>query len=395
MTQKRVMKKIPNKFYLLPILSLFILLAACGDKDCEIVQADWNPVFLYHDGMAPEGIRLEAVTQSADSYLWTVDGATSTKIRDTFTFSNSGEFEISLATKEGKNNCLQGGSITIRDYPFINSDRALSFFESDGTNVRLITKVIDNPKAANYVAIPYSAGLPENGGGMDYDNEQKKLFATPSTVLTSCYPNNADPQFPIPEDNSGNRIFFDTALDPGDDLAYVSGIEEGAMFIRSTAAYNGTGATQDIYTEADAPDFVYLTTDRVNNVVYWTKISSDTIYQIEKDSTSKVFLTGGPFYDLDFDNNKGLLFFAQDQDSSFGIRSIDPETGQIRSDAQSINGEISFIYIDEEEQEIFWANDDKKEIWKKRISFQMSSAEKIVEEVGRIRGMAVGNFMIN
>ncbi len=390
------MNKRINKFYLLPIVFLFILFVACDDKDCEIVQADWYPVFLYHDGMAPEGIRLEAVVQSADSYLWTVDGTTSVRVRDTFNLLNSGNFDISLATEEGSNNCIQGGSVTIRDYPYLNSDRALSFFESDGTNVRMITKVIDNPQAENYVAIPYSAGLPENGGGMDYDNEQKKLFAASSTSLSSSFPNHADSKIAIPQDNSSNRVFFDTSLDPADDLAYVSGVEDDAFFIRSTSAYNGTGTTIDIYTETiDTPDFVYLTTDRVNNVIYWTKIASDTIYQIEKDSISKVFLTGGPFYDIDFDNKMGLLFFAQDQDSSFGIRSVDPETGQIRSDAQSINGEISFIYVDEEEQEIFWANDDKKEIWKKRISFQMSSAEKIVEEVGRIRGMAVGNFMVD
>ncbi|MFK7806991.1 MAG: hypothetical protein AB8F74_04230 [Saprospiraceae bacterium] len=374
---------------------LFILSVTACKKDCEVVQADWSPKFLYHDGMAPEGVRLEAAGQSADSYLWNVEGVTSSEIRDTFTFETSGDYDVSLNVEEGKHKCRQGGTITIRDYPYLNSDRALSFFESDGSNVRLIAKVLDNDLSDNYVAISYDVGLPENGGGMDYDNTTKKLFAAPLALLASCFPNNADLQFPIPPDENSDRVFHDTALDPDDDLAYVSGVENGSMFIRSTSPYSGDGSTQDVYTESGTPDFVYITTDRVNNVIYWTKRDSDTIYQIEKDSTSKAFLTGGPFYDLDFDNNKGLLFFAEDQDSSFGIRNINPETGQQREDARSINGEVTFIYVDEDEQEIFWVNDDSREIWKKRISFQMNSADKLIENVGKIRGMAVGNFVID
>ena len=383
-----------NSLTLILIFSLLILSTSCK-KDCEVIQADWSPKFLYHDGMAPEGVRLEAAAQSADSYKWEVEGNTSDRIRDTFTFLTSGTYDASLTVEDGKHGCYQGGTITIRDYPYLNSDRALSFFESDGTNVRLIARVLDNDVAENYVAISYDVGLPENGGGMDYDNSAKKLFASPLALLASCFPNNADLQFPILPDETTDRVFHDTALDPNDDLAFVSGVENGAIFIRSTAPYNGSGITEDIYSEAGTTDFVYITTDRANNVIYWTKRGSETIYKIERDSTNEVFLTGGPFYDFDFDNNKGLLFFAEDQDSSFGIRNINPETGQEREDAKSINGEVTFIYVDEEEQDIFWVNDDDREIWKKRISFQMNSAEKLIESVGKIRGMAVGNFVVD
>lgn len=383
-----------NSFTFLFITIILLTTFACK-KDCEVIQADWSPKFLYHDGMAPEGVRLEAAVQSADNYLWEVEGVTSSKIRDTFTLATSGDYDVSLVVEEGKHKCRQGGTISIRDYPYLNSDRALSFFESDGSNVRLIARVLDNDLAENYVAISYDVGLPENGGGMDYDNATKKLFASPLALLASCFPNNADLQFPIPPDETSNRVFHDTALDPDDDLAYVSGVENGSIFIRSTTPYDGDGSTQEIYTEPGSPEFVYLTTDRANNVIYWTKRGGDTIYKIERDSMNKVFLTGGPFYDLDFDNNKGWLFFAEDQDSSFGIRTINPETGQQREDAKSINGEVTFIYVDEEEQEVFWVNDDSREIWKKRVSFQMNSADKLIENVGKIRGMAVGNFVVD
>jgi hypothetical protein len=185
------------------------------------------------------------------------------------------------------------------------------------------------------------------------------------------------------------------APDLDDNLSYVTGIENGQLFIRSTKAYTGDGSMENIYTEASTPEFVYITTDRTNNVIYWTKKNSDTIYKIERDSDNQVFLTGGPFYDLDFDDEKGLLFFAENQGSSFGIRNINPETMQIRSDAQSINGEVTFLYVDEKTQEIFWANNQFKEIWKKRITFQMDNAQKVVGNLGKIRGIAVGNFSEN
>ena len=383
------MKRLTPSIILFLLLTLFII-TAC-DKDCEVVRADWSPVFLYHDGMAPEGVALVPQNESADRYLWDINGTTSTKLRDTITLETSGDYLVSLETEEGKHQCRQEGTITIRDYPYLHSNRALSYFESNGNHVRLITKVIDMPNADNFVAISYSVGLPEAGGGMDYDNAEKKLFASPLALLASCYPNSADLQFPIPPDTLFGRFIHDTALDPNDGLVYFSGIENGTMFIRSTEAYGGNGSSEDIYTEADSPEFVYITTDRSNNIIYWTKRGSAQIYKLQE-GQNEVLLSGGPFYDIDYDEKKGLLFFAEDQGSSFGIRKINPLTGQVSAEAQSINGEVTFIFVDEETQEIFWVNNQMNEIWKKRISFQMNTAERIVSNVGKIKGIAIGNF---
>jgi hypothetical protein len=73
------------------------------------------------------------------------------------------------------------------------------------------------------------------------------------------------------------------------------------MFIRSANAYFGDGSTENIYTAISNPEFVYITTNRANNVFYWKKRNSD----------KQVILTGGPCYDLDFDDENGLLFLQK------------------------------------------------------------------------------------
>ncbi len=379
-----------RQLYLL-LATLCFLATACK-KDCKVAPADFSPTFLYHDGMAPEGVLLEPRHNEANEYSWNVQGFTSDQYRDTVDFDASGDFDVTLTTSKGKHECQETLTITIRDYPYLNSDRALSFFESNGTNVRLIAKVIDFPDAGNYVAISYEVGLPEAGGGMDYDNGRQKLFAAPLALLASCYPNNADLQFPVPPDEQSDRVFFDTALDPGDGFAYLSGTENGNMFIRSTEAYGTTGVMTDVVTGPVQSDFVYLTFDRVNNVLYWTNKGGNSIFKLENGNTV-VALVGNAFFDLDFDDSNGLLYFVENENGINYIKRFDPNTGEVLEDAGPIVGEVSFLYIDEDTQEVFWVNNTDREILGKRITFPVSAATVHASNLGEVRGMAVGNFV--
>ena len=116
-----------NKTTIFLFLSFPFLFLTC-EKDCQVIQADWNRSFLYNDGMAPEGVALEAENRAADEYIWEVNGATSGAFLDTVIFETSGDFSVSLKALEGEHECQHTNTIHIKDYPYLTTDRALSFF---------------------------------------------------------------------------------------------------------------------------------------------------------------------------------------------------------------------------------------------------------------------------
>jgi len=375
---------------LLPLVILVLFFSNCGKdkKGCDVISADFSPEFLDHAGMAPERVLFKGDDPSADTYSWNIEGVMIDKPQETVTFQVSGSYDASLTAKKGGDQCSESAAIKITPYPSIGSNRAISYFESDGTTSSLKAKVIDT-NSAILTAIP---DLPEQGGGLDVDNEGKKIYACPSTALASCYPNNEDLtvfDLPLP----GVERYYDLALDPNDDRVYFTVLENGDFAIKGSDLSNPNPTNvDDIYSEGIGGDFFYITNDRDNNILYWVQKGGSIVKKVENGVSSDFLsLTGGVFGDIDFDDTNNRIYFVAKVGASSFIQSIKTSdfSGEV-VEVGPISGEIPFIYIDENRQELFWAEDTQKTISSKKVGIQGTAV--LVGNLGPIRGLTVGFY---
>ncbi len=377
---------------LLPLLILVLLFSNCGKdkKGCDVVSADFSPEFLDHAGMAPERVRFKGDDPSADTYIWNIEGVMIEKPQETVTFGVSGSYDASLTAKKGGEQCSESTIIKITPFPSVGSNRAISYFESDGTLSKLKAKVIDT----NSEILTAIDSLPEQGGGMDVDNEGKKIFACPFALLASCYPNNEDLAAPVPKDMIPGT-FFDLTLDPNDETVFFTILNGNNFSIKSTDMYNDNSMNIDnVYSENINADFIYITNDRENNVLYWVEKGGEWLKRFKNGVNAEVLtFPGNVFGDIEYDDTNNRLYCVLKSGGSSFITSI--KTSDFSDpivETNTIIGDIPFIFIDEDRQELFWAEDTQKTISSKRIGFPTSDTQVLISNLGPIRGLTVGFY---
>lgn len=369
-------------------LILIVFISNCK-KDCKVVNADYSPQFLDHAGMAPERVQFTGNDGSADNYSWDIEGVTVEGNNQIVTFDVSGLYNTSLIASKGNDQCSQSAVVEITPYPSVGSQRAISYFEDVGSSSSLIAKVIDTPSEI-YPAIP---DLPEAGGGMDVDNDGKKIFASPNILLASCYPNNEDLQVIIPPDIGDLCDFFDLTLDPDNNRVYFTFSESNIFSIKSTEMYNGSSNIVEIHSENIVADFFYITNDRKDNVLYWVEKGGTTVKRIVQNGQSEDFLTlqGGVFGDIEYDDTNNRIYFVAKAGNNSFIQSIKATdfSGEV-VEVGPINGDIPFIYVDEDRQELFWAEDAQNTISSKQVGIQGTTVH--VDNLGPVKGLTVGFY---
>ncbi len=374
------------------LLVLTALFTNCKDKDCNVVNADFDISYL-RAGMRsgedlPEQVKLVPRDLSANSYTWNIEGVIIEQIEATVDFDQTGDFDVSLTARKGSDECVQSDVIKIRDFPINGSNRAISFFESNGSSSSLMTQVL----GANAPELTAIEDLPEQGGGMDVDNSENKIFASPNVFLASCFPNNADLQTPV-SSTAITGTFFDLTLDPDDDLVYFTLLDGSTFSIMSTDMYNENSMEiQEVYSEDLSEEFVYITNDRKDNVLYWVEKGSSIVRSVINGNNDHFLelVGGGIFGDIDFDDTTDRLYFVGRSGSSSFIQSIKTDFTGERVDVGPINGDIPFIYLDEDHQELFWAEDAQNTISSKLIG--ASGSTVLVDNLSTVRGLTVGFY---
>jgi len=336
----------------------------------------------------PEQVKLVPRDLSANSYTWNIEGVIIEQIEATVDFDQTGDFDVSLTARKGSDECVQSDVIKIRDFPINGSNRAISFFESNGSSSSLMTQVL----GANAPELTAIEDLPEQGGGMDVDNSENKIFASPNVFLASCFPNNADLQTPV-SSTAITGTFFDLTLDPDDDLVYFTLLDGSTFSIMSTDMYNENSMEiQEVYSEDLSEEFVYITNDRKDNVLYWVEKGSSIVRSVINGNNDHFLelVGGGIFGDIDFDDTTDRLYFVGRSGSSSFIQSIKTDFTGERVDVGPINGDIPFIYLDEDHQELFWAEDAQNTISSKLIG--ASGSTVLVDNLSTVRGLTVGFY---
>ena len=102
-------------------------------------------------------------------------------------------------------------------------------------------------------------------------------------------------------------------------------------------------------------------------------------------------LNGGVFGDIEYDDTNNRIYFAGKVGASTFIQSIKSTdfSGEV-VEVGPINGDIPFIYVDEDRQELFWAEDAQNTISSKKIDIQGITV--LVDNLGPIKGLTVGFY---
>ena len=373
------------------VFSFFVIITFSNcKKDCKVVNADYDTVFLDHAGMAPERVRFSGKDVSADNYSWTVDGVTIEGNDQIVTFGVSGSYETSLIASKGSDQCSKAAIVDITPFPSVGSQRAISYFEEVvGDTSNLMTKVIDT-ESQNFMAI---SGLPGQGGGMDVDNSGKKIFGSPFALVASCFPNNEELSFPVKTSFNGIRKFFDLALDPDNGRVFFTVLDGNTFSIKSTDMYSGSMNIDNVYSETINAEFFYITNDRKDNILYWTDRGGTVIRKIEN-GINEPFINLDRWFvfgDIEFDDTNNRLYFVINSGNQAEIRSI--KVSDFSGETVEVGplvGTIPFMYLDEDRQELFWANDTERTISSKQISILGTTIH--VQNLGPIKGLTVGFY---
>lgn len=119
---------------LLSLLLLFVCITSCESNDDEIIQQSLKAGYTYVQESSPGTITFINTSELADSYIWDFgDGTTSTAINPTKTFSETGEYVVTLTARNNSTEETSSFSSDVSIFVFEGGLVVNGDFES-GTN---------------------------------------------------------------------------------------------------------------------------------------------------------------------------------------------------------------------------------------------------------------------
>ena len=162
--------------------------------------------------MVPDSLAFSASYQDAENYAWNISGTTATGKNIGIKILAAGEYIAKLTASSGSYSETETSFITLKNYP--PNGTSASFLNGNG---EISTAVISGSDPS---ALPIdSVENLQASGGMDYDDDEKKLYYTGSIIRAN--PNGTEKETILSTDPPGEFI-RDLVVDSEDDMIYYS-----------------------------------------------------------------------------------------------------------------------------------------------------------------------------
>jgi len=335
----------------------------------------------------PDSLSFSAAYTDADNYNWNISGATATGKNIGIKILNPGDYIAQLTASSGSYSETQSGFFTLKNYP--SGGTSASFLNGNG---EISTAVIsgDDPFALSIDSVETL----QVTGGMDYDDDEKKLYYTGSIIRAN--PNGTEKETILSTDPPGEFI-RDLVVDSDDNMVYYSYSQVQEVVDEVYKMPSGGGQSEFLFELQPSVD--YLALNASEDIVFAVSDGDLSIfYYIPNVGLEAYDSFEGEKHAMVWNNTENMLYFVEDidGDETYDIVKSDPTaanpTSEIVLENASTSVPILGIDIDETNQILYWTDQVEGAILQLDLTNPQALPKIVFLGITNPRALAIGNF---
>lgn len=374
-----------NTFFLL--LFSAILFSNCKKENNkpEGFSADFNTSFS-NGGMVPDSVVFKADYPNADTYSWNISGVITSGKDIGIKILAAGDYIAQLTASSSSYSETENNFFTLKNYP--PNGTSASFLNGSGA----ISTVVLNANEPFILPIDSVENL-QMTGGMDYDEDNNKLYYTGSIIRSN--PNGTEKEILLETDPPGEFI-RDLVVDGEDGFIYYS---RSLLQQLDDEVYKMpiNGGQPELLFE-NQPSIDHLALNKSDDIIFAV---SDGDFQITYydpatglDSYSSF---EGDKHALVWNNAENMLYFVEstDNNQTYNIYKSDPTSASPSSEVvveDASTQPILGIDIDEKNQTLYWTNQDEGAIYQLDLTNPQAVPKLTFIGISNPRSLAIGSF---
>ena len=373
-------------FFILFIISIFFFSTCKKEKNKpEGFTANFNTAFT-NGGMIPDSILFSASYQDAESYNWNISGVQATGKDVSVKILLPGDYVAEMTASTGSYSETELSFFTLKNYP--PNGTSASFLNGSGE----VNTVVISASQPPVLPIDSVENL-QMAGGMDYDEDNNKLYYTGSIIRSN--PNGTQKETILQTDPPGEFI-RDVAVDGGDQMVYYSYslIQE---FVDEVYKIPANGGQPEFLFEFQ-PSVDFLTVKEDDDIVF--AVSQGEFNIIIFDPTTGLDSYSsfeGDKYALVWNNTENMLYFVEDieNDGTYDIVKSDPTAANpstVRVIENVSTEPVLGIDIDEKNQVLYWTDQVQGTIMQLELNNPQAEPKTAFIGISNPRALAIGTF---
>ncbi len=367
-------------------LVLFTITNCNKDKNKPAgFSADFNTSFS-NGGMVPDSVTFSAAYPDAEKYDWNISGTRATGKKYAVKIISPGQYIASLTASSGSYSESETTYLTLKNYP--PNGTSASFLNGNG---EISTAVISG---SDPFALPIdSIETIQVTGGMDYDDDEQKLYYTGSIIKAN--PNGTFKETILVTDPPGEFI-RDLVVDSEDDMVYYS---YSQIQQQTDEVYKmPTSGGQSEFLFEWQPSVDHLALNASEDIVFAVSDGDNYIVIYKPNMGLTPFISfDGAKHALVWNNTEGMLYFVEDvdQDDTYDIVKSDPTAVNPTSEivfADASTEPIVGIDVDETNQILYWTDQIEGAIFQLDLKDPQATPKIVFLGISNPRSLAIGNF---
>ncbi len=348
-------------------------------------SANFNTSFT-NGGMVPDSVVFSAVYADAENYNWNVSGVTLSGKTVGVNITAAGGYVAQLTANSGSYSETETSFFTLKNYP--PNGTTASFLNNNG---EINTVVLD---ASQPSTLPIDSIENEQmSGGMDYDDDDNKLYYTGSIIRAN--PNGTDKETILFTDLPGEFI-RDLVVDSQEDMIYYS-LAMDQQFLDEVWKMPINGGQAELLFEFQ-PSIDHLALNDSENIVFAVSDADSEIIIYDPNTGLDSYSSfEGAKHALVWNNTESMLYFVEDinNDNTYDIVKSDPTLPNPTSEIVVNNAStlpILGIDIDEKNQILYWTDQAEGAIIQLELNNPGASPKIVFLGISNPRSLAIGTF---
>ena len=375
-----------HQFFILLLLPVFFFSSCKKEKNKPAgFTANFNTSFT-NGGMVPDSLLFKASYEDAENYSWNISGVVASGKEVGVKILLPGDYIAQLTASTGSYSETEMSFFTLKNYP--PNGTSASFLSGNGA---INTVVIS---ASQPTALPIdSVENLQMAGGMDYDEDNNKLYYTGSLVRSN--PNGTQKEILLTTDPP-DEFIRDVAVDGGDQMVYYSYslIQE---FVDEVYKMPANGGQSEFLFEFQ-PSVDFLTVKEDDDIVF--AVSQGDFNIIIYDPTTGLDSYSsfeGDKFALVWNNTENMLYFVEDieNDGTYDIVKSDPTSANPTSTRviENVSTQpVLGIDIDEKNQVLYWTDQVQGTIMQLELNNPQAEPKTAFTGISNPRSLAIGTF---